>query len=488
MRKAGGLPSRVLVLVIVLGLLVLPTSAASASTHENSEIDFISRINAERSQRGLGTLTRNTTQLTGVARNWSGVMAAEDRMYHNPNLAQQVTEQWSRLGENVGYSIQTGASEATLVERLHRAFMDSPPHRANILGAYNQVGVGVLVTAAGKMWVTVVFMQGPVTQPAPAPAPAPAPVESSAAQIDEAIRVSQDVFPATGAAQYVVLARAEVFADALGGAGLAGSAAPILFTPGPTAANGNPALDRSSRAEIDRVLGGRGKVYILGGTAAVSDAVAGELTGAGYQVVRLSGPSRIETAIRVAREIRSLRGDTGEVLIARADEWPDAVTGGAYAAFSGSPLILTDRGRLHPAVAAFLAEAAPARRWALGGQAALTDAVVAAAGATRISGSDRTATAVAVAQELWGRRAAHLGDQYVSTPSHGGAAWAFALAYAPYSAVKQSPQLLVGSDVPTPVRTYLSQLGYRDGIRGDVRAASPVPVPVVEGLRALVAG
>ena len=39
--------------------------------------------------------------------------------------------------------------------------MASPSHRANILGDYNQVGIGVSVADDGRLWVTVVFMKGP---------------------------------------------------------------------------------------------------------------------------------------------------------------------------------------------------------------------------------------------------------------------------------------------------------------------------------------
>jgi uncharacterized protein YkwD len=470
--------ARVTVLALLaVTLVALAPAAATAATYAAAEQDFVARINAARGAGGLGPLVVNT-QLVRVARDWSAVMAAEDRMYHNPVLGQQVTGDWTRLGENVGYTARTGATQAELVERLHNAFMDSPPHRDNVLGDYNQVGVGITITPAGKLWVTVNFMQAATVQ--------------AVDQVDEAIRVSRDVFANAGSgsatAGYVVLTRAEVFADALGGAGLAGRSAPILYTPGPSPADGDPALHPATRAEIDRVLGAGGRIYVLGGTAAVSERAAAELAAAGYDVRRLSGAGRVETSVRIAREILAVHGNTGEVLIARADDWPDAVTGGAYAASAGAPLVLTDRGRLHPAVAAFLAEANPTRRWALGGTAALADEVVTAAGAQRISGADRTATAVAVAERLWGRTAARPGDRYVSLPASGATAWAYALAYAPWSAVNDGPQLLVGSDVPASVRTYLQHLGYGGGVAGDVWAASIVPAPVVDNLRALVRG
>jgi uncharacterized protein YkwD len=44
------------------------------------------------------------------------------------------------------------------MKSLHLAFMDSAPHRRNILyRAYKYVGIGV-VRSGGRMWVTVLFM------------------------------------------------------------------------------------------------------------------------------------------------------------------------------------------------------------------------------------------------------------------------------------------------------------------------------------------
>ena len=61
--------------------------------------------------------------------------------------------------ENVGFGPDTTA--------LQNAFMNSPPHRANILGDYNRVGVGAAFDGNGTLWVTLDFIKG--TRPRPAP-------------------------------------------------------------------------------------------------------------------------------------------------------------------------------------------------------------------------------------------------------------------------------------------------------------------------------
>ena len=77
------------------------------------------------------------------------------RPSHRPDLAARasaIAPSWSKLGENVG----TGGS----VTSLHTAFMNSPGHRANVLGDYNRVSIAVIVDGA-RIWVTFDFMKGP---------------------------------------------------------------------------------------------------------------------------------------------------------------------------------------------------------------------------------------------------------------------------------------------------------------------------------------
>ena len=75
-------------------------------------------------------------------------MAYKYTLFHSTSLGSLVTR-WKTLGENVGY--------AGSVKKVHRAFMNSAGHRANILrSAYRHIGVGV-VKKGGRIWATVVF-------------------------------------------------------------------------------------------------------------------------------------------------------------------------------------------------------------------------------------------------------------------------------------------------------------------------------------------
>jgi uncharacterized protein YkwD len=483
----------VLAVALATAMLGVAPSASAQTTWLQAENSMRDKLNAERAAAGLPELAVNS-ELSDIARQWSQEMADRDEMLHNPDLQSQVTTDWSRLGENVGYTVKTDATNAELVRRLHEAFMNSAKHRANILGdEWNQVGIGVVKSSAEKMWVTVDFMKAPLATESQQGG------SDDAELVNEAVGVSRTLFAGadsdnefagaetdSGRAEYVVLSRSDLFADALAGAGLAGESAPVLFTPGPSSAEPNPPLAGTTREEINRVLGGSGTVYVLGGPTAVSSRAAESLAADGYNVQRLAGPSRVETSVEVAREALARRGASGEVLIARSDKWADAVTGGAYAADQGSPVVLTGSKGLHPAVDRFLDQRHFARRWALGGDSALADQVVQTADAQRVAGPTRAATAAEIAKRLWGRTSGSDGDAYAAMPGYHEGGWAYALAYSPLSAIEERPQLLVAGDtVPASVTDYLTAMSYGDGSSAKVLAASVVDDAVATRLAEL---
>lgn len=149
-----------LLLVLAVAALALLAGTASASQWASEEQRLVDKLNAERRAAGLGEL-RVDGELQRVARDWTDVMVREDRLYHNPNLAAQVQRDWLRLAENVGWYHRPTASVTEHVDNLHTMFMNSDSHRTNIMRPeYNWVGVGVRVTASGKVWATATFMHG----------------------------------------------------------------------------------------------------------------------------------------------------------------------------------------------------------------------------------------------------------------------------------------------------------------------------------------
>lgn len=270
-----------------------------------------------------------------------------------------------------------------------------------------------------------------------------------------AIQVCQFLFPEPDGARTVVLARNDVFADALAGSPLAGNDSCVLYTTG----GADATLDAETAAEIDRALPPGAPVRILGGESAVSPQVASQLRADGYAVERFSGPSRFETAAAIARVVRAEAPGGQDAMLAWGRNFPDAVTGGAYGARTGTPILLTETAELHPATAAVLRELGVTRTFVLGGPGVVSEAAAAQApGAERISGPNRMATAVAVATRLWPTTAPTVSAVVVCNIEREDG-WALTLAAAPLSARDGAPQVGVGTNTyPAETQAYIQSL------------------------------
>jgi len=137
--------STLLAAALVLGGIIFTPARAFASSDESR---FTSLLNHERTSRG-GHALATMSDLVAIARRHSQDMANRGYIFHNQDLPNEVHGDWRVLGENVG----RGGS----VDSIHDAFMNSAPHRQNILdGRFNQIGVGTVVKN-GYIYVTEVF-------------------------------------------------------------------------------------------------------------------------------------------------------------------------------------------------------------------------------------------------------------------------------------------------------------------------------------------
>lgn len=165
-----GMRIRGLLTAAAVGAALLTGVVGASSAAASDAGTLVSSINSARRSAGLAPLSSNSA-LASVARSWAGSMAASQTLAHNPRLSSQVSG-WKVLGENVG----AGGSAAA----IHRAFMGSAPHRANILSSrYSQVGVGV-ASGGGKLWVVEVFrLPTGASAPTASKPKAPAPTTTS---------------------------------------------------------------------------------------------------------------------------------------------------------------------------------------------------------------------------------------------------------------------------------------------------------------------
>jgi uncharacterized protein YkwD len=130
---------------------LLPATVATASCYSptRKEKSFVRKMNQERVAAGKAPLKLDL-EVSKVSKTHTRAMAKADSLYHTSStvLSRRVTN-WVLLGENVGVGGTVGS--------LHKAFMASPHHRANImLSSFRYVGVGT-VMAGDRLWVTVTF-------------------------------------------------------------------------------------------------------------------------------------------------------------------------------------------------------------------------------------------------------------------------------------------------------------------------------------------
>lgn len=196
------------------------------------------------------------------------------------------------------------------------------------------------------------------------------------------------------AADAVVLARSDAYADALAGGPLA------VDLDGSLLLTGSQGLHPDAAAEIRRLM--PTTAYLLGGSVALSPQVEADLNALGVaDVQRIAGTDRFDTARLVAERVG---GDEAYVVEgANADPqrgWPDAVAAGSLAAAQGRPILLAQSSDL-PA-ATVMALRGRTAVTIVGGQVAVDSSVeetIRGLGVetTRVAGRTRHETAVAVA-------------------------------------------------------------------------------------------
>jgi uncharacterized protein YkwD len=141
-----------LIAAVIVSAGPVGTAGASGATTKQLRNDLLSRVNAARRSHGTHALRMNW-RVSNAAWHHSQRMARRHSVYHTTDLYAVVRRYKPHTwGENVGMAGTT--------RQMHRLFMKSPPHRANILnGAFKRIGVGV-VRASGRVWVTLDFYGG----------------------------------------------------------------------------------------------------------------------------------------------------------------------------------------------------------------------------------------------------------------------------------------------------------------------------------------
>lgn len=180
---------------------------------------------------------------------------------------------------------------------------------------------------------------------------------------------------------------------------------------------------------------------IVDATAAVDTAVGA----AGDAVRRAAGRDRVATAAIASRQTFA---DADTAVLARADDFADALAGGPLAADLDGPLLLTAGDRLSAAAGRELDRLGVDDVVLLGGESALSPAVAADArdrgwAVSRLDGADRFATAAAVAEAVGGANGMLVARGAAADPSR---AWPDALSAAALGSLDARPVVLATRD------------------------------------------
>ena len=104
-------------------------------------------VNDVRATALLSTMSLSD-RLSKIARRHSRRMARQRALSHS-DLNGLLRSGASSAGENVGYGDDLSG--------LLKAFLNSPAHAENLLGKWNETGVGI-VRSGGRLWITQIFV------------------------------------------------------------------------------------------------------------------------------------------------------------------------------------------------------------------------------------------------------------------------------------------------------------------------------------------
>ena len=193
---------RIAAAALALAIVTIASTAGTAFAWDNSAFStgdeqlLLSLTNQDRSKAGLGALV-NDAYLHKEAEWRAKDMGENGYFSHNipPTNNQVFTYMqndgycFKSAGENIGYSTY---GDDIVTANIEVAFMASPGHRANILGAWAHIGVGAYKAPDGKKLYAVLFSvpcgatvaaSAPVATAKVVPAATAAPTRKPAAKV-----------------------------------------------------------------------------------------------------------------------------------------------------------------------------------------------------------------------------------------------------------------------------------------------------------------
>ncbi|WP_336249402.1 cell wall-binding repeat-containing protein [Stomatohabitans albus] len=161
-------------------------------------------------------------------------------------------------------------------------------------------------------------------------------------RVETSVAISRSLIPYAQLRDRIVVATADDFADAQAATPLAVRAGTaILITPGDF-------LHHMVKHELQRVLRPGSTVYLAGGQRALSERVQESISELGFNVVRLAGETRVETAIALAEQATHLGTVTDEqvsrVFVVSGHTFAPGLITSSRAARDGGLMVIGDAG------------------------------------------------------------------------------------------------------------------------------------------------
>jgi putative cell wall-binding protein len=224
---------------------------------------------------------------------------------------------------------------------------------------------------------------------------------------------------------------------------------PVLLTRGDS-------LPGEIRNELARIAS-LDEIFVIGGTAAVSNSVLTQLAPHAAKVTRISGSNRYGTATAFSSRFNS---SATVVYIATGENHPDALVTAAAAGRRSAPLLLTRAGGLPSETIAELTRLSPTEIILVGGESVISASVADVLKAyaptvRRIAGANRYATAAAVSDDTFSPGVSVYAASGITAPD--------ALVAAAAAVAAGGPVVLVtGTSVPSPTASELTRLRPTD--------------------------
>ena len=132
-----------------------PSQSAVAELNERVRA-VVTAHNRERREAGLTALKLNA-KLTAAARAHAADMAKRDKMSHTGGDGSTPFDRMKSAGYRYRRAAENIARGQFTTAKLMTMWMNSPPHKRNILGSYTEIGAACATDAAGQSYWCVDF-------------------------------------------------------------------------------------------------------------------------------------------------------------------------------------------------------------------------------------------------------------------------------------------------------------------------------------------